>query len=105
MADDTPRRPLPPRGRQGESSTPRGWKVTPAPDGRGKPPARPPRGPNPRWLVALLVVGLLALNFWISSEALKPNPRVRIPYYPTFITQVSDGHVKQVIRTRGFGLS
>jgi cell division protease FtsH len=74
--------------------------VTPAPDGRaaGKPPARPPR-PNPRWLIALLVVGLLALNLWISSQALQPNPRVRIPYSPTFLTQVKSANVAEISST------
>ena len=40
-----------------------------------------------RWLV-VLVIGLLALNFWISSQALSPSPRVQVPYSPTFLTQV-----------------
>src|SRR5947207_3398200 len=97
MADGPSRRSAPPSAPQGPTR-PRlpGWKVTPAPDGRGgdQPPA--PRSPNPRWLVALLVIGLLALNLWISSQALKPNPRVRIPYSPTFLTQVQSGNVKEI---------
>ncbi len=77
-----------------------GWKVTPSPDGRGTPPSSPPPNrPNPRWLVALLVVGLLALNLWISSQALKPNPRVRIPYSPTFLGQVQSGNVSEISST------
>jgi cell division protease FtsH len=104
MPEETPRRQGPQRGRLGDGrpSAP-GWKVTPAPDGRGsQKPGQRSRGPNPRWLVALLVVGLLVVNYWISSQALGPNqPRVRIPYYPTFITQVETGHVKQVSSTNG----
>jgi cell division protease FtsH len=74
--------------------------VTPAPDGRGgKKPAEKSSGPNPRWLVAALVVGLLALNLWISSQALKPNPRVRIPFSPTFISQVSGKNVSEISAT------
>src|SRR5207237_1363910 len=70
--------------RRGPGDQPRpapGWRVTPAPDGRGgNVPATPQPGrPNPRWMVALLVLGLLALNLWISSQALKPNARGRIP--------------------------
>jgi cell division protease FtsH len=102
MPDETPRRPAPVRGRQGEAPPPSpGWKVTPAPDGRGgeKKPAPPSRGPNPRWLVALLVVGLLALNLWISSEALKPNARVQIPYSPTFVQQVTGDNVAGISST------
>src|SRR5437588_2669377 len=90
-----------PRGRGGaQPPTPPSWKVTPAPDGRGQrtAPPTPPR-PNPRWLVALLVIGLLALNLWISSQALKPNARVKIPYSPTFLTEVQSGNVSQISST------
>ncbi len=74
--------------------------MTPSPDGRGskKPPAAP-TGPNPRWLIAALVVGLLALNFWITSQTLQPNARVRIPYSPTFLTQVNNGNVSEISST------
>jgi cell division protease FtsH len=102
MAEDNPRRPIAPRNRgSAEPPQPPGWKVTPAPDGRGqpRPGAKPPTSPNPRWLVALLIVGLLALNFWISSQALKSNPRVRIPYYPTFINQLKSGNVSEISST------
>ena len=101
MADEAPRRPVPTRPRPGNSKpTPPGWKVTPAPDGRGpKKPAAPASGPNPRWLIAALVIGLLALNFWITSRTLQPNARVRIPYSPTFLTQVNTGNVTEISST------
>jgi len=71
--------------------------VTPAPDGRGaKQAAKTPQRPNPRWMAALLVVGLLVLNLWISSQALKPGARVRIPYSPTFLAQVGGGNVQEI---------
>ena len=74
--------------------------MTPAPDGRGSPPPKPPRsGRNARWLIVLLVIGLLALNLWVSSNVLGPNPRVRIPYYPTFLTQIKAGNVNQISST------
>ncbi|MHB8657215.1 MAG: ATP-dependent zinc metalloprotease FtsH [Solirubrobacteraceae bacterium] len=94
-------RPGMPPGRPDAAGPPaRGWRVTPAPDGRaGAKPTRPPGGPNPRWLVALLVVGLLALNLWISSQALKPNPRVRIPYSPTFLAEVGLHNVTEISST------
>ncbi len=104
MPEPNPRRQAPPRpGQDDGRRAPTGWKVTPAPDGRGgQTPGTRPRGPNPRWLVALLVIGLLVVNYWISSQALGPKqPRVRIPYYPTFITQVEKANVKQVSSTNG----
>jgi cell division protease FtsH len=76
-----------------------GWRVTPAPDGRGRTPAKPPSGPNPRWLALALIVALLALNFWVSSQVLGPNPRVAIPYSPTFLGQVESGNVSSVSST------
>ncbi|HZU61275.1 MAG TPA: ATP-dependent zinc metalloprotease FtsH [Solirubrobacteraceae bacterium] len=78
-----------------------GWRVTPAPDGRGtpKPPDQRQRPRNSRWLIVLVVVGLLALNLWISSQALQPNPRVAIPFYPTFIRQVENNSVKDISST------
>jgi cell division protease FtsH len=102
MADESSRRPVPQIPRPGgPAPTPPGWKVTPAPDGRGgEQQQKPPRRSAPRWTtIAVLVVGLLALNLWISSQALKPNSRVRIPYSPTFLTQVQNGNVKEISST------
>jgi cell division protease FtsH len=102
MADEPQRRSAPPRG-PGDGSPPQlpGWRVTPAPDGRSgrQAPSRQPPRPNPRWLVVVLVVGLLALNLWISSQALQPNARVRIPYSPTFLAQVTDKNVSEISST------
>ncbi|MDQ6746090.1 MAG: ATP-dependent zinc metalloprotease FtsH [Actinomycetota bacterium] len=100
MPEETPRRPAapPPAGRPGaKGPDPPWWRVTPAPDGRGaNQPAKSPQRPNPRWMAALLVVGLLVLNLWISSQALKPGARVRIPYSPTFLAQVQGGNVQEI---------
>jgi cell division protease FtsH len=49
--------------------------------------------------VLLLVIGLLVLNLWISSQALKPAARVRIPYSPTFLAQVKNDNVSQISST------
>jgi cell division protease FtsH len=75
--------------------------VTPAPDGRGSPPAnRPPSSSRSRWWwLALLIIILLALNVWISSRVLKPNAPIRVPYSPTFLTQVQRNNVKSVSAT------
>ncbi len=46
-----------------------------------------------------MVAGLLALNLWISSQALQAKPRVAIPFYPMFINQVQSGNVTDVSST------
>ncbi len=93
-----PQRPTAPDGRR--PPTPPGWRVTPAPDGRGnQPQQQPPRGPSARWLLLLLAVGLLALNLYVSSRALQPSPRVQIPYSPTFLTQVNNNNVSSISST------
>jgi cell division protease FtsH len=89
-------------GRAGRGGRPLpGWRVTPAPDGRGTTSTtnKPPSGPSPRWIVVLLVIGLLALNLWISSQALQPPSRVQIPYSPTFLSQVENSNVKEISST------
>jgi len=82
-------------GPGGPRQPPPGWRVTPAPGGRGGPPA-PRTNRNQRIIVIVIVLALLAVNLWISSRALEPNARVRIPYSPTFLTQVKDGNVASV---------
>jgi cell division protease FtsH len=76
-----------------------GWRVTPAPDGRGGKPAKPPSGPNIRWIAVILVIGLVALNFWVSSQALSPSPRVHIPYSPMFLQQAEDNNIESISST------
>ncbi len=57
-------------------------------------------GQPPRWVIALLLVlGLLALNVWISSQVLKPVSRIQIPYSPTFLSQVRAGNVQEISST------
>jgi cell division protease FtsH len=101
MADEQQQRSAPTRPRSGNTPpTPPAWKVTPAPDGRGRSPQGPntPR-PNARWLIIGLVLGVLVLNLWVSSAALSPASRVKIPYSPTFLTQVTDGNVQSIDST------
>jgi cell division protease FtsH len=95
---DDSRRPSPPAGRAKPPQPGQpGWKVTPAPTGRGsRMPTRPPSPPRSRWWIVLVVVALLGLNLWISSRALSPNSPIRVPYSPTFLTQLADGNVKSV---------
>ena len=76
---------------------PKGWRVQPSPDGRGKPPD-PKRsawfGFGRRWLLIVLV--LFALNVWISSLIPSGPDRIRMPYSPNFINQVEAGNVDEI---------
>ena len=45
------------------------------------------------------MIGLIALNFWISSRALSPSPRVQIPYSPTFLAQADDNNIQSISST------
>src|SRR5450755_899421 len=98
MADQPTRRnPLPSGRAQPPAPGSHGWRVTPAPDGRGpNRPAKPPTPSRSRWWIAAVVVGLLALNIWVSSQVLSPNAPIRIPYYPTFLSQVKSGNVQEI---------
>jgi cell division protease FtsH len=77
----------------------RGWHVAPAPDGRGMPeqaPSGPPVHRRPRFLWFVLV--LIAIN-WLSVLFFQPGagePRVRIPFNPSFLLAVQAGHVKSI---------
>ncbi len=73
--------------------------MTPAPDGRGGAPSKPPSGRNARWVALVLIAALLGLNFWVSSQVLSPNPRVQIPYSPTFLKQVDSNNVSSISST------
>ena len=74
-----------------------GWRVAPAPDGRGMPEGQKPRPPH-RWggfWVAAIVI--LAIN-WILVLVLQPpgQPRVTVPFSPNFLTQLDSGNVKSI---------
>src|SRR5947208_1197116 len=81
---------------------PRGWNVTPAPDGRGapeppKPPTRAPRPPRVGWRWIAFIVAALAINYALAT-ALRPNnnPQVTVPYSPFFLNQVTKDNVKEI---------
>jgi cell division protease FtsH len=77
---------------------PSGWRVQPAPDGRGAPEQEKPRSPfagmGRRWLWIVLI--LLGLNFWITSLIPNGHERVRIPYTPTFVQEIKAGNVEEI---------
>jgi cell division protease FtsH len=67
----------------------------PAPRGpTPSPPQRPRFGMSRRWI--LFALALLAFNFYFGSRATQPSSRVRVPYSPFFLKQVSAGHVKEI---------
>jgi cell division protease FtsH len=67
------------------------------PAARGSPP-KPPELPrfrlSRRWI--FFALALLVLNFYVGSRAMQPQSRVRVPYSPFFLQQVSAGHVKEI---------
>ena len=46
-----------------------------------------------------MVVVLLGINLWVSSQALKPNAPIRIPYSPTFLNEVQAKNVGAISST------
>src|SRR3954454_10891755 len=88
--DAPPAKPPPPE------THPAGWRVHPAPDGRGAPPPpKPPMIPRSRTLIAFLL-GLLAVNLLISFLTGGAPDRPRVPYQPFFINQVQAQNVSEI---------
>src|SRR6266496_4344203 len=67
----------------------------PAQRGSSPTPSRPP-GLRPSWRWILFGLALLAFNFYLGSRAMQPQSRIRVPYSPFFLKQVSAGHVKEI---------
>src|SRR6201999_2840759 len=66
-----------------------GWRVAPAPDGRGLPDQHKPTPPHRLRGFWIFVIVLLAVN-WLSVLLFQPGsqPRVKIPFSPYFLQQV-----------------
>ena len=79
-------------GRSAERPPPRARESSPTP------PQRPGFRLSPRWIVFFLAV--LALNLFISTRAMDPESRVRVPYSPFFLQQVRASNVEE-IRSKG----
>ncbi len=75
----------------------RGWRVAPAPDGRGAPEEPKPKRPHrSRWFL-WFAIGLLAFNLG-SVFLLKPHsqPQVKVPFSPYFLSAVKAGRVVSI---------
>ncbi|MEA2152431.1 MAG: cell division protease FtsH, partial [Solirubrobacteraceae bacterium] len=108
MPDTPPDDSVPPGSMRADAHPPmprdkRGWRVAPAPDGRGMPeqaPSGPPAHRRPGFLWFVLV--LIAIN-WLSLLLFQPSssqPRITVPFKPFFLAQVQNGQVKS-ITTKG----
>ncbi len=77
-----------------------GWRVAPAPDGRGLPEQHKPTPPHRLRGFWIFVIVLLAIN-WASVLIAQPGaePRVRVPFNPYFLQQVQAKRVKSITTT------
>jgi cell division protease FtsH len=78
----------------------RGWRVAPAPDGRGLPDQHKPTPPHRLRSFWIFVIVLLAIN-WLSVLLFQPGsePRVKVPFSPYFLQQVEAKKVKSITTT------
>ncbi|HTX13431.1 MAG TPA: ATP-dependent zinc metalloprotease FtsH [Solirubrobacteraceae bacterium] len=99
-SDLTPRTSTPPEKSGPPANMPRdrqGWRVAPAPDGRGMPDEHKPPPPH-RWRgLWIFFIVLLALN-WLSVLIFQPagQPRVTVPFSPYFLNQVENKQVASI---------
>jgi cell division protease FtsH len=78
---------------------PSGFRVDPAPDGRGAPPQqKQPFIPRNRAFIGILVA-LLAVNVLISILASGGGSRPQVPYQPFFVEQVTADNVQEISST------
>ena len=85
----------PPRSTPSSEGQSKNASAPPSPRGSSPTPPQPPRFVfSRRWIIFAL--GLLLLNFYLGSRATQPTSRVRVPYSPFFLEQVTAGHVKEI---------
>ncbi len=77
-----------------------GWRVAPAPDGRGMPDEHKPSPPHRLRGFWIFVLALLAIN-WLSVLLVEPQtqPRVKVPFSPFFLNEVQAAQVKSISST------
>ena len=77
-----------------------GWRVAPAPDGRGTPDQHKPRPPHRLRGFWIFVAVLLALNLGSVLLAMPAGqPRVRVPFSPYFVNQLNAGQIRSISST------
>ena len=90
-----PRTPPPPPASKDKP----GWRVAPAPDGRGGKQERQPMIPwSPRRFIVILI-GLFVLNWALVQVFAPAEKEIRVPYTPTFLNQLRDSNVKEISST------
>jgi len=78
----------------------RGWRVDPAPDGRGMPEEHKPRPPHRLPLFWIVLFVLFAINWGaVLMSQSAGQPRVTVPFSPYFLAQVEAGQVKSISST------
>ena len=87
--------PAEPRERAPDKPGRLGWRVDPAPDGRGGDEGRRRLLPTRRRLV-WIALALLALNLIVSFVTGLPNRPKQVPYQPFFVDQVEAGNVEEI---------
>ena len=94
MPDPSPAASKPQRPPQTDER--KGWRVEPAPDGRGAPPPpKPPMFGLSRRIIAV-VLALLAINFIAALITGGPAQRTQVPYSPFFLQQVQASNVQEI---------
>ncbi len=79
-----------------------GWRVAPAPDGRGTPEEHKPTPPHRLRGFWMLLIVLLAVN-WLFVLISQPGTlqRVTVPFSPYFLQQLEAGKVKSITSKSG----
>ena len=79
-----------------------GWRVAPAPDGRGMPDEHKPTPPHRLRGFWLFFIALLAIN-WLLVLVSQPGSlqRVTVPFSPYFLQQLEAGNVKSISSRSG----
>ena len=91
----------PPEGRGShDERDPNDWRTRPGPDGRGGPAPPGSRFLGPGFVTLFLLLVVLSMVVTASLRGTPPQTRVRVPYSPTFLTQVEHGNVSS-IATKG----